>query len=121
MSKQPDGYEDLISRLSKASMELKETIREAHQASRDLKAQTRDAKEALSNKPVEALLSALLAQQIQNMNEDVIEHTHKVYDKVTQEFDKLTKPLMESIDEIHEHLKTLDVEIIQRQKIVREL
>lgn len=58
-----------VERLEKATKECRAAVREAHQAAQDLKAMVRDAKEMLSSKPVEAVIAAIIAQQLEKTRE----------------------------------------------------
>lgn len=118
---QKTDYEDLIDRLGKASLELKETIREAHQASRDLRETIREAKKVLSGDPVNEVIAAQVGAQLATMGDNIVKHTHATYDNVLRQFDKLTKPLMDAIAEMQQHVLQMDIEIGKRQQILRDM
>ena len=99
--------DDLVNRLGQTALECRALIREMHEAQQDLKQTIRDAEEAKTrlDKYLTDGIEKSVAAQINILGE----HTQKAMDdtsrKIIREFDRLSAPLMASLDNIKRHIR----------------
>ena len=86
-----------VNRLEAAVGECREMIREAHAATKDLRAAVREAKSeirALANDEVAAHIQAEVSQQLERMGEQIGEAITAATQKVIADFDKFGESLL---------------------------
>jgi hypothetical protein len=96
----PAGEEDAVSekdRLEAAMSECREMIREAHAATKDLRAAVREAKQevrALATDEVAAHIQAEVSRQLEELGERTREAVTSATQKVISEFDRFGEALL---------------------------
>ena len=97
---QPPGEEDAVSemdRLEAAMSECREMIREAHAATKDLRAAVREAKQevrALATDEVAANIEAEVSRQLEELGDRTSEAITAATQKVISEFDRFGEALL---------------------------
>ena len=96
----PPGEEDAVSemdRLEAAMSECREMIREAHAATKDLRAAVREAKQevrALATDEVAANIQAEVSRQLEELGDQTSEAITAATQKVISEFDRFGEALL---------------------------
>lgn len=102
---------EFLDRIIKATEAASDVVTQANQVNKDLRQATKEAREVLTalERIVEEKFDELAGKRIEAKLEttfkEVLDFQHTTYKKIITEFDKLSGPLLASLDDIREHAR----------------
>lgn len=118
MPKTPDNnYEDLITRLGAVALECKTAIRQAHEATRDVRQAMKEYRQLMEGGVAEQIGIEVKAQ-IDELGAHTQNQMRLTTQKIMREFEGFAEPLMRSFEDMHEAQVKLMEEIAVSQGVV---
>lgn len=93
---------DLIERLSVAAAECRAAVREGHEATKDLRAATKEAERVLGSDPVRDQIDAEVTATLKAFNQEAQAHVDKTAKAIDEKFVRFVKPLFDELERISE-------------------